>query len=128
MSVGGVQYLALNNQSCEEGRALRALRLLCCVSGSGLAAVVLLVRPEAPLALLQGLPLLCGVFGRALAPLLGVGGSVLVVGQWGANPAGVPGLPSQPRDVALQEAALDDAVRLLDEGTQERCKWNQDKL
>lgn len=110
-----MQYLALNNQSCEEGRALRALGLLSCLSGSGFAAVVLFVRPKAPLTFLQRLPLLCGVVGRALAPLLGVGGPVLGVGQRGANPgAGVPGLPSQPRDVALQQAALDDAVRLLE--------------
>lgn len=42
---GELQYLALNHQSCEEGRALRALALLSCLSGSGFAAVVLLVRP-----------------------------------------------------------------------------------
>lgn len=109
------QYLALNHQSCEGSGALGALALVSRRSGPGLAAVVLLVRPQAPLALLQRLPLLRGVVGRALAPLLRVGVAVLGVGQRGADPgAGVPGLPSQPRDVSLQQAALDDAVRLLD--------------
>lgn len=115
-----VHYLALNNQSREQGRALGALALLGRLPGSGLAAVVLLVRPEAPLALLQRLPLLRGVVGRALAPLLGVRGSVLGVGERGSNPgAGVPCFPSQPRDVSLQQAALDDAVRLLEKGNVE---------
>lgn len=91
-------YLALNHQSCEDAGSLRDLARLCRRSGSGLAAVVLL----------------CGVIGRALAPLLAVRRSVLGVGQRGADPgAGVPGLPSQPRDVPLQQAPLDDAVRLL---------------
>lgn len=109
-----MHYLALDNQSGEEARAPRALSLLSCLFGSGFTAVVLLVRPQAPLALLQRLPLLCGVVGRALALLLSVGMSVLRVGQWGADPGTeVLGLPPQPRDVPLQQAALDDAVGLL---------------
>lgn len=108
------RYLALDHQSREGGGALCTLGLLGRRSGRGLAAVIFLVRTEAPLALLRGLPLLRGVVSRALAPLLGVGLSVLTVGQGGADPgAGVPGLPSQPRDVSLQQAALDNAVRLL---------------
>ena len=111
------QYLALNNQGREEGRVLRALALLGRLSGPGLAAVVLLVGPQAPLALLQRLPLLRGVVGRALALLLGVAGAVLGVGQRGSDPAaGVPSLPPEPRDVSLQQAALDDAVGLLGRG------------
>lgn len=96
-------YLALDDQGREGDRPLRALRFPRRLPGAGLAAVVLLVGPQAPLALLQRLPLLRGVVGRALAPLLGVGGSVLVVGERGSGRprAGVPGLPEQPRDVSL---------------------------
>ena len=122
---GELQYLALNDQSSEEARAPRALSLLSCLFGSGFTAVVLLIRPQAPLTLLQRLSLLCGVVGRALALLLSVGMSVLRVGQWGADPGtGVLGLPPQPRDVPLQQAALDDAVGLL-KGTERRngVKW-----
>lgn len=112
-----VWYLALNNQSCEEGRALCALGLLGCLSGPGFTAVVLLIRPQAPLAFLQRLSLLCGVVSCALTPLLSVGRSVLSVSQWGSNPGvGVPGLPSQTCDISLQEATLNDAVRLLEGG------------
>lgn len=112
---GRCGYLALNHQSREGGGALRSLGLWGRGAGGGLAAVVLLVRAEAPLALLRGLPLLRGVVRRALASLLAVGLAVLGVGQGRADPgAGVAGLPSQPGDVPLQQAALDDAVRLLE--------------
>lgn len=101
------RYLALNHQS-------RQLGLLGRLPGRRLTAVVLLIRTEAPLALLQGLLLLRGVVRRALASLLSIRLSVLCVGQGGADPgAGVPGLPFQPRDVSLQQAALDNTVGLL---------------
>lgn len=95
-------YLALDEQSCERGRGLRAPGLVGRLPGPGLAAVVLLVRAQAPLALLQRLSLLCGVVGGALALLLSVSRPVLGVGQWGSDPGvGVPGLAPQPRDVPL---------------------------